>query len=112
MLDETHLGAWLDAKFSTKPSWNDNPTPRCYIDRIHISSVLKNASDSHEFFNPQSFVLEISRFIRFLFNVAELTARSLLKRGRRLTHIIGHHLTYGTGVVLSAFLGRYRWIDF
>jgi hypothetical protein len=48
MLDETHLRAWLDAKFSTKPNWNDNPTPRRYVDRIHNSSVLKNVSDSHD----------------------------------------------------------------
>lgn len=48
MLDEAHLGAWLDAQFSTKPGWNDNPTPRCYIDKIHDSSLLKNASDSHD----------------------------------------------------------------
>ena len=51
VLDETHLGAWLDAKFSTKPNWNDNPTSRCYIDRIHNSSVLKNVSDSHDLEN-------------------------------------------------------------
>ena len=49
MLDETHLGARLDAKLSTKPSWNDNPTPRCHIDGIHSSSLLKNVSESHEF---------------------------------------------------------------
>ena len=57
MLDETYLGAWLDAKFSTKPSWNDNTTPRCYIDRIHKSSVLKNASESHEFVNNDNLVV-------------------------------------------------------
>jgi hypothetical protein len=54
VLDETHLGARFDAKFSTKSSWNHNPTPRYYIDRIHNSSVLKNVSDGHELLNPPS----------------------------------------------------------
>jgi hypothetical protein len=72
-------------------------------------SVSSNSYDI-----PESSVLPvaISRFIRILFNGAELIARSLLRRGRRLTHIVGHYLTYGTGVVLSAFLGRFGWIDF
>lgn len=54
MLDETHLGAWLHAKFSTKPNWDDNPTSRRYVDGIHNSSLLKNVSDSHELMNPRS----------------------------------------------------------
>ena len=54
VLDETHLGAWLDVKFSTKPNWNDNPTSCCYMNRIRNSSMLKNVSNSHEFSNRVS----------------------------------------------------------
>ena len=46
-----------------KPSWNDNPTPRCYIDRIHNSSVLKNVSDSHDI--PRSLISPDKRRVNF-----------------------------------------------
>jgi hypothetical protein len=86
---------WRDIKHLEGAEMPDSESSGCYD--IPESSVLP---------------VEISRFIYTLFNRAANAARLLLNWSRRLTHIVGHHLTCGTRVVLSAFLGRFWWIDF